>query len=175
MNTVSSFSEQLGRVFTPTGRGVLDVVDHLLELCQEPGLQLDWYGNRCRVRTLGAQPQESNDIPLPKSIFRAILARVAVLCNERRPNSVSPYRGQGALVVGGNPARVIRATFVNTPAEQRLVLVPSKSDEIETADGRDGDAARVTTESPRTLSAPASEPGDPRNRQHPEDADHAST
>ncbi len=35
-----------------------------------------------------------------KSVFRAILARVATLCNEQSANSVSPYGGQGELVVG---------------------------------------------------------------------------
>src|SRR5208282_5382429 len=59
---------------------------------------------------------------LRKSVFRAILARVAVLCNERSPNSVSPYGGQGEVSVGADPAMTFRVEFANTPDEQRLEL-----------------------------------------------------
>jgi hypothetical protein len=52
------------------------------------------------------------------------LARVAVLCNQRTPNSVSPYGGQGELLIGPEPTTTMRVAFVNTPDEQSLELAP---------------------------------------------------
>jgi hypothetical protein len=89
-------------------------------LCREQGLQLEWQDDQCRVRPLGAQPHESTEIPLSKSVFRAILARMAALCNERMPNSVSPYGGEGQLSLCTSPSTVFRVAFTNTPGEQRL-------------------------------------------------------
>ncbi len=123
MKNPSPFPERLQRAFEPTQRGVVGVVHDLLGLCAEQGLELDWQANRCRVRSLGAEPQESTEIPLPKSVFRAILARVAALCNERIPNSVAPYGGEGELSDRTDPARVFRVAFTNTPGEQRLEII----------------------------------------------------
>jgi len=78
------------------------------------------------VRSLGDEAQQMLDVPLRKSTFRAILARVAVLCNERVPNSVSPYGGQGELAMGANPTVVFRVAFVNTPAAQKLELLAAE-------------------------------------------------
>jgi len=127
MNTSSSFREQIQRAFTPGGHGVVDLVDRLLGLCRGSGLRLDWDANQCRVRSLETEGANATEISLQKSVFRAILARVAVLCNERSPNSVSPYGGNGELLVGGNPPLVLHAAFVNTPAEQRLELRPGRA------------------------------------------------
>jgi hypothetical protein len=117
---IRSFSEQLQRVFSPADRGVVGLVDDLLRLCQGQGLQFDWHANQCRIRPLGPEPREAAEIPLPKSVFRAILARMTVLCNERMPNSVSPYGGAGELSVDTNPPTVFQVAFTNTPREQRL-------------------------------------------------------
>jgi hypothetical protein len=131
MNDLSPFPERLRSAFEPTQRGVAGLVDNLLDLCPQQGLQLDWQADRCLVRPLGAAPQESAELPLPKSVFRAILARVAVLCNQRAPNSVSPYGGVGELAVGTSPPTVFRVVFTNTPGEQGLEL-------RRLADDRDG-------------------------------------
>jgi hypothetical protein len=120
MSNLALFPEQLQRVFRPTGRGVVGIVDELLVLCRDEGLQFDWQAGQCRVRPLGAEPAESTEVPLPKSAFRAILARVAALCNERTPGSVSPYGGEGELLVGTDSPAVFRVAFTNTPDEQRL-------------------------------------------------------
>jgi hypothetical protein len=93
-------------------------------LCREQSLQLDWQGDRCRIRTLAGGSEEVLDRPLRKSVFRAVLARVATLCNERNPNSVSPYGGQGELSVGADPPTTFRVTFTNTTEEQKLELSP---------------------------------------------------
>ena len=124
MNTTSPFSAALHQALVQPTRGVAGLVDDLLAACQEHGFRLDWQTGLCHVRVLGVDPEGAIDIPLRKSVFRAILARVAVLCNERNPNSVSPYGGEGELSAGSKPRTVFRATFVNTPDEQRLEVLP---------------------------------------------------
>jgi hypothetical protein len=124
MNKIPSFPERLQEAFSPTSRGVIGVVDELLGLCREQGLQLGWHANQCQVREVGKEPQNSTELPLPKSVFRAILARVAALCNERSPDSISPYGGEGELSVGTNPPEILHVVFTNTPDEQRMVVTP---------------------------------------------------
>ena len=122
MNTMSHVAESFRRVLTQPTRGIVGLVDDLLTLCRDQRLQLDWQADRCRVRSDGGDWTELTDLSLPKSAFRAVLARVAVLCNERTPNAVSPYGGQAELPAGANPHEVIKVTFVNTPTEQKLEL-----------------------------------------------------
>jgi hypothetical protein len=124
MNTRSTVSERLRCALTAPPQGVLGLVDDLLAAAREQGLQLHWQGGHCRVRSLEGGSAGRIEVPLRKSVFRAALARVAVLCNQRNPNSVSPYGGQGELLVGNDAVRVLRVTFVNTPDEQSLELAP---------------------------------------------------
>jgi hypothetical protein len=122
MNTTLPIAALLHRVLLQPERGVIGLVDDLLAMCHEHGLQLDWQADRYCVRFNGGDWEELTDVALRKSVFRAILARVAVLCNECTPNSVSLYGGQGELAVGSNPQKAFKVAFVNTPAEQRLHL-----------------------------------------------------
>jgi hypothetical protein len=122
MSELSQFQQSIHQVFRPNPRAVLGLVDDLLELCPEQGLELDGHGDQCRVRSIGAEPQEIIDIPVPKSVLRAVLARLAALCNERNPGSVSPYGGEGELTVGVDPATVCRVNFTNTQDVQRAQL-----------------------------------------------------
>jgi hypothetical protein len=123
MNTTSQLSPALRSVLEHPVRGVAGVVDDLLAECLVQGfLQLDWRDNACRVRCFGGDWEELA-VPLRKSVFRAILARIAALCNERSPNSVSPYGGQGELSVGNDTRRMIKVAFTNTPEAQKLELL----------------------------------------------------
>jgi len=117
----------LTRALTAPARGVLGIVDALLGASCEHGIQLTWRADQCRVRFLDCELADWIEVPLRKSVVRAALARVAVLCNERKPNSASPYGGQGELIVGSDPATVLRVAFENTPDEQSLELVPVSS------------------------------------------------
>jgi len=92
----------------------------------ENGLELDLQADSLRVRSLGCDRVEQIGIPIRKSVFRAILARVAAVCNERVPNSVSPYGGHGEVSVSANPAKVFNVEFINTPAEQRLRITTAR-------------------------------------------------
>jgi hypothetical protein len=122
MSTTSHISAVLRRVLMNPAGGVPGLVDELLAVCREHGLQLDWQAERCRLRSSGGEGEEVVDVPIRKSVFRAILARIAVLCNERTPNSVSPYGGQGEFLVGTAPPTVCKVAFTNTPDEQQLKL-----------------------------------------------------
>ena len=122
MSTTSQASGALRSVLESPTRGVVGLVDDLLRLCRGHGVQLDWQADRCRVCCLADGSEEVIDSPLGKSVFRAVLARVAALCNEQRPNSVSPYGGRGKLSDGAHPPTLFRVSFANTPDEQRLEL-----------------------------------------------------
>jgi hypothetical protein len=134
MSTPPPFSVVLRRTLLHPTRGVVGLVDDLLAVCREYDLQLDWQSDRCRVRSFGGEWEELIDVSLRKSVFRAILARVAALCNERSPNSTSPYGGQGEIMVGVNPATVFRATLTNTASEQRLELTPGQLEAVESVE-----------------------------------------
>lgn len=122
MSQPSPLSQRLQQAFGPNARGVVGIVDELLALCREQPLRLEWHNGGCRVRRPGSAAQEAVDVSLPKSVFRAVLARIAALCNEQTPDSVSPYAGAAGLSAGTTPPTVFHAAFTNTPAEQRLEL-----------------------------------------------------
>ena len=124
MNTPSTSPEFLRHALTTPTRGVLGLVDDLLAASCGHGIHLDWKADHCRVRFQEGGPPGWIEVPLRKSVVRAALARVAVLCNRRKPNSVSPYGGQGELLVGTNPTTAMRVAFVNTAEEQSLELTP---------------------------------------------------
>jgi hypothetical protein len=126
MNTTSEYTRALQSALERPSQGVVGLVDDLLNLCRKHSLQLDWQGDHFRVRSVGCEWEDLPDISLRKSVVRAILARIAALCNEQIPNSVTPYGGESELSVGANPQAIFRVTFVNTQQEQKLVLT-SKS------------------------------------------------
>src|SRR5581483_1534665 len=92
----------------------------LLEACVDSDVEFKRVGDRCVCRwTVGGETKELL-VPLRPAAFRTILARIAALCNEYRPNAVNPYGGESLLAVKGSPPTVVRVRFVNTPDEQRL-------------------------------------------------------
>ena len=127
------FAERVQKAFRPTPRGALGLVDDLLGLCRVHQLRLRFADGHCSIRRLGADDPDSLTVPLPKSVFRAALARVAALCNEQHPGSVTPYRGEGELVVppslapNGTPPSSCYVSFTNTPSEQQLEMRFSRS------------------------------------------------
>src|SRR5437660_10757423 len=98
MSDLFSLSDRLTRAFTRPGRGILGLVDDLLAASREQDIRLGWQAGRCQVSISRAEPPMRIEVPVQKSVVRAVLARVAALCNERVPNSVSPYRGLGEVV-----------------------------------------------------------------------------
>lgn len=125
MNATANLTDVLQDALHSTG-GLVGVVDALLGVCLEQRLHLRWEADCCRVRSLRGQSEvEEIRKPLSKSQFRAVLARIAALCNERCPNSVSPYGGTGTLMLGAERNRAVRVLFVNTPDEQLLDVRPA--------------------------------------------------
>jgi hypothetical protein len=133
MNSTAHLSGIIRGVIKQPSEGIVGLVDDLLVICLEHGLQLEWQADRCRFRPFGGDWEELTDVKLRKSVFRAVLARVAALCNERTPNSVSPYGGQGELSVGENSVALFRVTLVNTPAAQKVELIPPAGRPADTA------------------------------------------
>jgi hypothetical protein len=127
MTHASSHLAALSRLFANPNGGIVGLVDDLLKLCVERGLQLDWRADRCRVRCASGQWEEAEIVLVRRPIFRDMLARLAVLCNERIPNSVSLYGGTGEVAFAANPLAVLRVKIVNKSDEQRLELFPTES------------------------------------------------
>lgn len=129
MNSTLHFPTSLRCAFETPNRGVTDLVDDLLQLCPEQGLLVEFDADRCLVRSLTGN-SEVIDSPLRKSVFRALLARLAALCNQWIPDSVSPYGGKAYLQVRSDPVRLFQVSFANTPSEQWLTLTPLTVDEL---------------------------------------------
>ncbi len=121
--------DRLRLAFAPTQDGIVGLTNQLLEACVGSEVEIKRVGNHCVCNwTVSGETLEA-PVPLPPAAFRTILARIAALCNERSPNSVSPYLGEGLLAVKGPPPTVICVTFVNTPDEQRLEVRSEKLSE----------------------------------------------
>lgn len=116
MSTVSPFAERIQDVFGQS-HDVLGMVVELLSLCCEQGLRLDWQNGACQVRPSAPSAGESVEVAIPESVFRAVLARIAALCNERAPGSVSPYGGRGELAAGDDRATNCHVAFSNRPGD----------------------------------------------------------
>ncbi len=117
MNTAANMSVR--KAFEPPETGFVGIVDNLLQLCLGGEISIAWTGNCCRVRVRHGTVEETQDIELRKSVFRAILARIAALCNQHQPGSVSPYGGNGEIHL---TTVTFSANLVNTTAEQSMHL-----------------------------------------------------
>jgi hypothetical protein len=114
--------DYLQRAFAPTQRGIAGLTEQLLAACVGGNVEFERVEDRCVCRwTVSGDIQEA-PAPVPPAAFRTILARIAVLCNQRNPNSVTPYGGQGLLALKGPPSTVFQVTFVNTPNKQQMTL-----------------------------------------------------
>jgi len=122
MNTDVALADALAKAFEPPPSGFVGIVDNLLQLCRGGEMELAWRSNACHVRIRRGTAEETRDVPLRKGVLRAILARVAALCNERQPGSVSPYGGRGEIDLSPGQQAMFSANFVNTAAEQNLRL-----------------------------------------------------
>jgi hypothetical protein len=106
---------------SPTA-GVVGMVDDLFVIGSEHDLRIEWRDGACHVRLREPSSEATVEVPLPKSVFRAALARISVLCNERFPNTVSSYGGSGKLLAPGSTDVELRVAFSNTPTAQKVEL-----------------------------------------------------
>ena len=114
----TTFEEGIQQAFAPTSNGIVGLVDQLLAFCRRHDTLFEWRGGQVCCRSLEGEG-EAVEVPLPKAAFRPILARVAAMCDRRGREPVSPYGGEGEIVVGGDPLLV---NFTNTPGTQRLEM-----------------------------------------------------
>jgi hypothetical protein len=120
----SQFADRVKALMVPGSRGIIDNVDDLVRLSRDIQVTLERRDDRIWIRSTAIEPGEEIELPWQR-YFRVVLARIAALCNERVPESVSPYGGSGELSIPGDPGATSRAVFVNTAGEQRLELTPA--------------------------------------------------
>jgi len=143
-------SDRLQQIFVAPTNGVVGIVDDLMAICGHAGLQIEWRDEHCLIRPLGGQIPAPLQIPARKSVFRAILARVAYLSDRFRTvgqGGVSPYGGECWFWSSGTFERGLyfHAIFINTAAQQQLTL-----HQVEPTSRTDAPAPvdRVNAESP---------------------------
>ena len=154
MNTSSLPLAALRTAIESPKDGCVGIVDDVLALCRHHSLHLDWRDNRCRITSVSGDGEGELDVPLRKSIFRAIIARVATLCAERVPGSFAPYGGTGELLIGPEPAMLFRAVWGNTLADQHLTLMPALVNEHVGASGQDEANTAHSLTSPASCTPP---------------------
>lgn len=124
MISTSTINDRLQRAFRPTQHGVIGLTEQFLAACIGADLEIKRVGDRCVCLWTEGGNAEQAPLPIPPAAFRTILARVAALCNERSPGSVSPYGGEARLAVGEAEVFV---KFVNTPQAQELQVKNDRS------------------------------------------------
>ncbi len=117
MSIEVSTTDHFAISFRPAEGGIVGVTDHLLHGCGG-GAIVEHHEGRCLCRPI--EGGEAAEVPLPKSSFRLVLARVAAMCHESSPEYGTPYEGSGVVKTRGEPAGTFQVSFVNTPDEQML-------------------------------------------------------
>jgi small subunit ribosomal protein S1 len=138
-----TLTASLRQAFDSPEGAVLGLVDELIRLCPAEGLRLDWHADECSVWLNGRGREPELRIPFRKAVFRAVLARVFALCDERTPGPASPYGGEGEFEFGPQRDR-FHAQFVNTPDEQFLDLRRVSSNHVTTNDLNDAEKSAPT-------------------------------
>jgi len=115
----------LWRDFKPEGRGILGLVDDMLEHIVRNRLRLHWVRGGVTEIPLEAGEPRIYEFGFRNSAARAVIARLAVLCDdETKRDPIYPYRGVGDFTDPRWPNVRFHVEFNNTPAEQRLELTP---------------------------------------------------
>ncbi len=105
--------------------GPAAIVEAILEMSSKAQFRIRLTPGRCQYRHNG-QTTQTTEIALPKTHLRAVLARLAVRCNELRPFCVTPYGGKTLLRL--SPKKTpIQLHFANTPDAQFVDVRPFKS------------------------------------------------
>ena len=119
--------DRLRQSFSSPADGVPALVDEILAVAAANSLHLTWVEGMSVIRLVQEREATPLTVAVPRSVIRAVLARIATLCNEHEPGQVSPHRGLGLLsapqsaTLPAGPTLLI-AEFVNTPDKQSLSL-----------------------------------------------------
>jgi small subunit ribosomal protein S1 len=141
-------AESLRRAFENSEGGIITLVETILEHATAKGIRLDWRDEACQIRASNGNGPIELSVPFRKAVFRAILARIFALCNERDPGKISPYGGEADLENGAHSRR-FHAVFMNTPSEQYLEIRSLTSNQVSTNE------TNVTTENTTIIAEPA--------------------
>ena len=123
MSATSSLADILQPAFD-SRENLVEFVDLLLRLCAENELHLKMQPDASLLRS--SKQGLSEHVfknPFSKSRFRAVLARIAALCNQGT-QGLSPYRGMASVRITSDRLKSIRVSFANTPDEQFLEIEP---------------------------------------------------
>lgn len=126
---VGMMTRRLSTILANPGDGIVSLVDRILTSCADDRVEVEFREDFVRGLVLGCGAEfrllaefELLGESIPKSVLRAIIARVAALCNEQTPNAVSPYCGEGELTISAKPGALLKAVFANTADQQHLTL-----------------------------------------------------
>jgi hypothetical protein len=123
MTFLTPIAQRLEAKFaTPTERGIIGLVNDVLLLCAEHGVEFECDGERCTLHSRQDASEESCPLTFNRSILRAGLAYISALCKKQSPTS--PYGGQGTIVIANEPQKSLEIVFVNTSSEQSLRITP---------------------------------------------------
>jgi hypothetical protein len=122
MNDEARFVNSIEELFIRGPRPVVELVWDLLSAADAHGVRLGWDDGKCdisSVRTTG----EHRSVALPLSVFRAVLARLAALCERDSHDDFSPYRWEGKLVWDADSTRHFWIDVTNNHAQGFLVTI----------------------------------------------------
>ena len=80
--------DRLQQAFVPTQRGIVGLTEQLLNACVGSDVEFERVGDRVVCHWTENGDTHDATVPLPPTAFRAILARIAMLCNEFSLNAV---------------------------------------------------------------------------------------
>jgi len=124
MSATSSLSEILQSVLDSRDN-LIEFVDGLLRVCAENEVHLRMQTDSGLLRsTKRGRAEHAFKNPLTKSRFRAVLARIALLCNEATAGSTSPYGGMGTVPISSDQLDSVQVSFANTPDDQFIDIQP---------------------------------------------------
>ncbi len=121
-NSMVVMTRKLRAILENPGDGIVAMVDSLLTNCADYRVEVEFREDIYQGEVLDARGRFTVESSIPKPVLRAIIARVAALCNEQTPHAVSPYGGEGELTVSAKPGALLKAVFVNTTDQQHLTL-----------------------------------------------------
>lgn len=125
MNATQQLTESFQAALRTTG-GLVEVVDAVLRVCHQERLHIRWHPDCCQISSLSGSLEDEIAKPLPISQFRAVLARIAAICNEHLPGCVTPYGGHAYLPLESDRKMLVRVIFANTADEQLLDIRPAR-------------------------------------------------
>ena len=114
--------EQVRSALNEPEAGIVGLADGIRLAAQDYRLHLEWRDGACEVSSAVSGSAPPVRIETRLAVFRAVLARFAVQCNETRAGSVSPYGGRGAI--RDDRGGLIEIEFRNTPNSLYVTLTP---------------------------------------------------